>query len=72
MSAPVARLVQVDGPSLGPGDFVRTGRVLALIALIILDNSYARTRTGVVDEPGEEFGEEPEFTGFTPGRWLRK
>ncbi|MDE2881198.1 MAG: efflux RND transporter periplasmic adaptor subunit [Acidobacteriota bacterium] len=47
VSAPVAGLVQVDGPSLGPGDFVRTGQLLALIAPIRLDNSYERTRVDV-------------------------
>ncbi|MCY4398967.1 MAG: efflux RND transporter periplasmic adaptor subunit [Gemmatimonadetes bacterium] len=48
VSAPVAGLVQVDGPQIGPGDFVRAGQLLALIAPISLDNSYARTRADVV------------------------
>ncbi|MDE0083937.1 MAG: efflux RND transporter periplasmic adaptor subunit [Gammaproteobacteria bacterium] len=48
VSSPVAGLIQVDGPSLGPGDLVRTGQVLALIAPISLDNSYVRTRADVV------------------------
>ena len=49
VSAPVAGLVQVDGPSLGPGDHVRTGRTLALIAPVSVDNSFrthARERVG--------------------------
>ena len=48
VSAPVAGLVRVEGPSFGPGDFVRAGQTLALIAPISLDNSYARTRADVV------------------------
>ncbi|MDE2773747.1 MAG: efflux RND transporter periplasmic adaptor subunit [Gemmatimonadota bacterium] len=47
VSSPVAGLIQVDGPSLGPGDQVRTGQVLALIAPISLDDSYVRTRADV-------------------------
>ena len=47
VSAPVAGMVQVDGPSLGPGDHVRAGQTLALIAPTSLDNSYVRTRADV-------------------------
>lgn len=47
VSAPVAGLVRVDGPHLGVGDAVVAGELLALIAPISLDNSYARTRADV-------------------------
>ncbi len=49
VSSPVAGLVAVDGPSIGPGDRVRVGQTLARIAPISLDNSYVRTRADVVE-----------------------
>ena len=48
VSVPVSGLVQVDGPQVGPGDFVRGDELLALIAPISLDDSYARTRADFV------------------------
>ena len=69
VSAPVAGLVQVDGPSLGPGDFVRTGQILALIAPISLDNSYARTRADIVEAELEADRAERLFAaGAVPAR----
>lgn len=49
VTSPVAGLVEVDGPSIGPGDRVRVGQTLARIAPISLDNSYVRTRADVVE-----------------------
>ena len=70
--APVAGLVQVDGPSLGPGDFVRTGQLLALIAPIRLDNSYERTRADVVAAKREvERAERLLDAGAIPARRLQ-
>lgn len=49
VSSPVAGLVAVDGPSIGPGDRVSAGQTLALIAPTSLDNSYVRTRADVIE-----------------------
>ncbi len=72
VSSPVAGLVQVDGPPLGPGDFVRTGQLLALIAPIRLDNSYERTRAEVVAAEREvERAERLLEAGAIPARRLQ-
>ncbi len=47
VSSPVAGLVKVHNPAVGPGDYVRAGQILAQIAPVSLDNSYARTRADV-------------------------
>ena len=47
VSAPVAGLVLVRGPSPVPGDAVRAGETLALIAPTNVDASYARMRHDV-------------------------
>ena len=71
VSAPVAGLVQVDGPRIGPGDFVRAGQLLALIAPISLDNSYVRTRADVVAAQLEADRSERLFdAGAIPARRL--
>ena len=49
VSSPVAGLVEVPGPAIGPGDYVRAGQTLAQIAPVSLDNSYVRTRADVVE-----------------------
>lgn len=49
VSSPVAGLVMVRGASLAPGDPVRAGQTLALIAPTSIDNSYARLRADVQD-----------------------
>ncbi|MDE2864752.1 MAG: efflux RND transporter periplasmic adaptor subunit [Gemmatimonadota bacterium] len=49
VSSPVAGRIAVDGPAIGPGDQVRSGQTLALIAPTSLDNSYVRTRADVVE-----------------------
>ena len=49
VSSPFAGRITVDGPSVGPGDRVRAGETLALIAPTSLDNSYVRTRADVVE-----------------------
>lgn len=49
VSSPVAGRIAVDGPTIGPGDRVRAGQTLALIAPTSLDNSYVRTRADVVE-----------------------
>ncbi len=49
VSSPVAGLVEVHGPAIGPGDYVRAGQTLAQIAPVSLDNSYVRTRADVVE-----------------------
>ena len=73
VSAPFAGLVQVDGPSLGPGDFVRVGQVLALIAPVRLDNSYVRTRADVVAAEREaERAERLLAAGAIPARRLEE
>ena len=73
VSAPVAGLVQVDGPSLGPGDHVRAGQTLALIAPTSLDNSYARTRADVVAAELEaERAERLYAAGAIPARRLEE
>ena len=49
VSSPVAGRIAVAGPPIGPGDRVRAGQTLALIAPTSLDNSYVRTRADVVE-----------------------
>ena len=53
VSTPVEGLVLVQGPSPAPGEAVREGETLALIAPTSLDDSYARMRADVV-EAGRE------------------
>ncbi|MDE0357651.1 MAG: efflux RND transporter periplasmic adaptor subunit [Gammaproteobacteria bacterium] len=73
VSSPVAGLVQVDGTSLGPGDFVRSGQVLALIAPTSLNESYARTRADVVAAEREaERAERLLSAGAIPARRLEE
>lgn len=73
VSAPVAGLAQVDGPSLGPGDFVRSGQVLALIAPTSLNESYARIRADVVAAEREAERAERLFSaGAIPARRLEE
>lgn len=73
VSAPVAGLVRVDGPSLGPGDRVRAGQTLALIAPTSLDNSYVRTRADVVAAELEAERAERLFAaGAIPARRLEE
>lgn len=47
ISAPVAGLVLARGPFPAPGDLVRAGQTLALLAPTSIDNSYARLRADV-------------------------
>ena len=49
VSSPVAGRIAVDGPPVGPGDRVRAGQTLALIAPTSADNSYVRTRADVLE-----------------------
>ncbi len=49
VSAPVAGIVLARGPSLAPGDPVRSGQLLALLAPTSIDDSYARLRAEVED-----------------------
>ena len=73
VSAPVAGLVRVDGPQIGPGDFVGAGQLLALIAPISLDNSYVRTRADVAAAQLEADRAERLFeAGAIPGRRLEE
>ncbi|WP_419162216.1 efflux RND transporter periplasmic adaptor subunit [Candidatus Palauibacter sp.] len=53
ISTPVEGLVLVRGPSHAPGDEVRAGETLALIAPTSLDDSYARMRADVVEAERE-------------------
>ncbi len=53
VSTPVEGLVLVQGPSPAPGEVVREGETLALIAPTSLDDSYARMRADV-EEAGRE------------------
>ncbi|MCY4574081.1 MAG: efflux RND transporter periplasmic adaptor subunit [Gemmatimonadetes bacterium] len=71
VSSPVAGLVEVDGPSIGPGDRVRVGQTLARIAPVSLDNSYMRTRADVIEAQLEaERAEELFAAGAIPERRL--
>jgi RND family efflux transporter MFP subunit len=47
ISAPVSGLVLARGPAPGPGDPVRAGQTLALLAPTSVDDSYARLRADV-------------------------
>ena len=49
VSTPVPGLVLASGPVLAPGDRVRAGQTLALIAPTSLDDSYSRLRADVED-----------------------
>ncbi|MDE2877055.1 MAG: efflux RND transporter periplasmic adaptor subunit [Gemmatimonadota bacterium] len=69
VSSPVAGRIAVDGPPIGPGDRVRAGQTLALIAPTSLDNSYVRTRADVVEAQLEADRAERLFTaGAIPQR----
>lgn len=73
VSSPVAGLVKVDGPPIGPGDYVRSGQTLARIAPISLDNSYVRTRADVVEAQLEADRAEHLFAaGAIPERRLQE
>ncbi|MXW67222.1 MAG: efflux RND transporter periplasmic adaptor subunit [Gemmatimonadales bacterium] len=53
VSTPVEGLLLVQGPSPAPGERVREGETLALIAPTSLDDSYARMRADVVEAERE-------------------
>lgn len=53
VSTPVEGLLLVRGPSPAPGEAVREGETLALIAPTSLDDSYARMRADVVEAERE-------------------
>ncbi len=53
VSTPVAGLLLVQGPSPAPGEAVREGETLALIAPTSLDDSYARMLADVVEAERE-------------------
>ncbi|MYA32567.1 MAG: efflux RND transporter periplasmic adaptor subunit [Gemmatimonadales bacterium] len=53
VSTPVGGLLLVQGPSPAPGEEVREGETLALIAPTSLDDSYARMRADVEDAERE-------------------
>jgi len=53
VSTPVEGLVLVQGPSPAPGEAVREGETLALIAPTSLDDSYARMRADMVEAERE-------------------
>ncbi len=53
VSTPVEGLLLLQGPSPAPGEVVREGETLALIAPTSLDDSYARMRADVVEAERE-------------------